>query len=87
MFTYDPRPILAAVEAQIVGLVAEDDEAGTRTQALAALDAERSAAGRTAVGLRPAILARTLGSVGHNLMRYRPTDVTDAILSITRSTS
>lgn len=87
MFTYDPRPILAAVEAPIVGLVAEDDEAGMRTQALAAHDAERSAAGRTAVGERPAILARTLGSVGHNLMRYRPTDVTDAILSITRSTS
>ncbi len=82
MFTYDPRPILGAVEAPIVALVGADDAAGTRTLALAAVSSGRSAAGG-----RSEIQARSVGPVGHNLMRYRPTEVTDAILSLTRSGS
>ena len=76
MFTYEPARALASVEAPIVALVAADDDEGSRIQALAAVSGARVAAGRSAIGVR------SFGSVGHNLMRYRPTDVSDAILSL-----
>lgn len=81
MFAYEPAMTLAAVEAPIVALVATDDGARSRVGALAALSDARVAAGRGAIWVR------SFESVGHNLMRYRPTDVTDAILSLARSGS
>ena len=76
MFTYEPALTLALVEASIVALVATADDAGSRVGTLAAVSDALVAAGRGAIKVR------SFGSVGHNLMRYRPTDVTDAILSL-----
>lgn len=76
MFAYDPVATLTAVRAPITALLAADDEGRSRMQALAALSAARVDDGREAV--------RTvdLGSVGHNLMRYRPREVATAILAV-----
>lgn len=79
MFTYEPALTLALVEAPIVALVAAADDAGSRVGTLAAVSDALVAAGRGAIKVR------SFGSVGHNLMRYRPTDVTDAILSLAHS--
>ena len=76
MFTYEPALTLALVEASIVALVATADDAGSRAGTVAAVSDALVAAGRGAIKIR------SFGSVGHNLMRYRPTDVTDAILSL-----
>ena len=81
MFTYRPALTLAFVDAPIVALVATADDAGSRVGTLAAVSDALVAAGRGAIKIR------SFGSVGHNLMRYRPTDVTDAILSLARSDS
>ena len=81
MFTYEPALTLALVEASIVALVATADDAGSRAGTVAAVSDALVAAGRGAIKVR------SFGSVGHNLMRYRPTDVTDAILSLARSGS
>ena len=80
MFTYEPALTLALVEASIVALATADD-AGSRAGTVAAVSDALVAAGRGAIKVR------SFGSVGHNLMRYRPTDVTDAILSLARSGS
>jgi pimeloyl-ACP methyl ester carboxylesterase len=76
MFAADPLATLVAVDAPVVALVASDDEAGRRSAALAEASAARVAAGRSPIRrvLTPA--------TGHNLMRYRPADVTAAILSL-----
>ena len=76
MFGYDPAATLAAVSAPIVALVAADDDEGTRVAAL-----RRVSDGRVTAG-RPAIQIMAFPATGHNLMRYRPTDVTSAILSL-----
>ncbi len=76
MFTYEPALTLALVEASIVALVATADDAGSRAGTVAAVSDALVAAGRGAIKVR------SFGSVGHNLMRYRLTDVTDAILSL-----
>lgn len=81
MFTYEPAMTLASVEAPIVALVATADDAGSRVGTLAAVSDALVAAGRGAIGVR------SFEAVGHNLMRYRPADVTDAILSLARSGS
>lgn len=80
MFEYDPLAVLPEVEAPVVALVA-DDEAGARLAPLEAASAARTSAGRGS------IVAVHLGAIGHNLMRYRPDEVTGAILSLTRPTS
>ena len=76
MFTYDPMATLPAVPAPIIALAAADDEAGTRTRALADVSAARVAAGRGAIESVP------FHHDGHNLMRYRPREVAAAIASI-----
>jgi pimeloyl-ACP methyl ester carboxylesterase len=76
MFEYEPVATLSAVTAPIVALVASDDEAGTRHAALAAVSAARVANGNHAVR------SMRFEATGHNLMRYRPADVTAAILSL-----
>lgn len=76
MFAYDPLATLATVGAPVVALIAADDETGSRSRAVEAASAARIAAGH------PPIRLVSLRPVGHNLMRYRPTEVAAAILSI-----
>jgi pimeloyl-ACP methyl ester carboxylesterase len=75
MFDYRPDETLTAVTAPITALVAADDEDGTRTSSLAAVQRTLAAAGR-----RP-IRAATFPNDGHNLLRHRPAEVTAAILA------
>src|SRR4029077_8666018 len=74
MFAYDPERTLAAVDAPVTAMLAADDETGSRARALARADAVRQAAGRSP------IRRVSFGRDGHNLMRYRPDEVTAAIL-------
>ncbi len=74
MFRYDPG-ILASVAAHVTALTAGDDGDGTRARGLDAASAARVAAGRDPIATVP------FGPIGHNLMRYRPDDVTAAILA------
>src|SRR6185369_12997197 len=74
MFQYDPLVVLPSVEAPIVALQAADDEEGTHGRALAEVQRELAAAGR------PPIRVARFPDAGHNLMRYRPREVTAAIL-------
>ena len=76
MFEYDPLGVLPAVEAPISALIAMGDETGSRARALAAVSAEREAAGRSP------IRTTTFRHDGHNLMRYRPDEVAAAILAV-----
>jgi pimeloyl-ACP methyl ester carboxylesterase len=76
MFGYDPAATLARVSAPVSALQAGADEDGVRAQAFAVTSAARSGAGRDPIRLA------SFGHDGHNLMRYRPDAVTDAILSI-----
>jgi pimeloyl-ACP methyl ester carboxylesterase len=73
MFTYDPVAALTSVGAPVRALMAADD--GARSAALAV-----ASEARVATGLDPIELV-SFGPVGHNLMRYRPDDVTAAILA------
>ena len=76
MFATDPGDALVAVVAPVIALLAGDDATGSRAAALAAVSAARVEAGRSPIQLV------TLAATGHNLMRYRPADVTAAILSL-----
>jgi len=78
MFSYDPLVALARVAAPVVALIAADPD-GSRGRALAVASDARVAAGRGPIS------SVGMPAVGHNLMRYRPQDVTDAILSLARS--
>jgi hypothetical protein len=75
MFGYDPIATLARVQASIRALLAAD-ETGSRAAALAEASAARERAGRSAIAVS------SFPGVGHNLMRYRPDDVTAAILGL-----
>jgi pimeloyl-ACP methyl ester carboxylesterase len=79
MFSYDPLATLTAVAAPVVALVAADDEAESRAKALAAVSTARVAAGHDPIE------EVSFGDVGHNLMRYRPREVTAAIASLSGS--
>ena len=76
MFTYDPVATLAGVAAPIVALSAADDEEGSRARALEAVSAARVG------GRRSPIERLRFPHDGHNLMRYRPREVVEAILSL-----
>ncbi len=76
MYAYRPIETLTAVEAPIVALVAGEDPDGRRAAALAAVERARRAAGRAP------LRSRRYNGLGHNLMRYRPADVTAAILDL-----
>jgi pimeloyl-ACP methyl ester carboxylesterase len=76
MFGYDPGDLLPRVEAPVVALIAADDETGSRSTALARQSAARVTAGRGPIAVR------AFQHVGHNLMRYRPDEVTAAILAV-----
>jgi pimeloyl-ACP methyl ester carboxylesterase len=77
-FAYDPRAVLPEVRAPIVALAAADDDERTHTGALERTQAVLAAAGR------PPIRVIRFPSNGHNLMRYRPTEVAAAILEAGR---
>jgi pimeloyl-ACP methyl ester carboxylesterase len=75
MFEYDPIQALAAVKAPLVAFLAgEDVEVRLRA-------AQAASAARRALGLTEMTTLR-YDHVGHNLMRYRPQAVTDAIASL-----
>ena len=76
MFGYDPIATLSSIRAPVTALAAADDEGGTRAVALAA-----ASEARVAVGLGQ-IRSRAFGHDGHNLMRYRPEAVCEAILTV-----
>ena len=75
MFAYDPLAVLPEVEAPITALIGADDEVGSRAAALTEVSAARVTAGRGPIAVR------AFPHVGHNLMRYRPDEVTAAILA------
>jgi pimeloyl-ACP methyl ester carboxylesterase len=76
MFGYDPLAVLPSVEAPIAVLQAADDEERTHTSALHEATAAIVGAGRRA----PRVVR--FPDAGHNLMRYRPDDVSGAILAV-----
>jgi len=76
MFAYRPDETLAAVSAPIAALIAADDEDGTKSSSLAAVQAALAAAGR------PPIRVAAFPGDGHNLPRHRPVEVAAAILAI-----
>ena len=76
IFQYRPKDVLVGLAAPIVALVAVDDDERTKTAALAELDAERRVAGQ------PPIDTVRLPADGHNLPRYRPAELTGAILRL-----
>ena len=78
MFEYEPLDVLPRLDAPITALVAADDETRYRSRALAAASRARE------VVRRSPIHTITFGHDGHNLMRYRPREVTAAILSADR---
>ena len=76
LFEYRPLEVLARLDVPIVALVAVDDEDRAKEAALAELDAARRAAGRA-----PVDVVR-FPDRGHNLPRYRPVELTGAILRL-----
>lgn len=81
MFDYRPIVMLSGVAAlgtPIHVLAAAEDEAGGRLRALDRVDEALAALGR------PLSSCHRFPSDGHNLMRYRPADVTQAILEVRR---
>jgi pimeloyl-ACP methyl ester carboxylesterase len=77
MFDYRPVETLGRVSAPINVLTAAENEEGTRARSLAALQAALTAARHEPLAVR-----RFPGD-GHNLMRYRPLEVSAAILTTT----
>jgi pimeloyl-ACP methyl ester carboxylesterase len=85
MFEYRPLPTLTRVAAPVVFIMAEsgaaaDDTARERTIALEEVIRARSAAGQA---------SRTIQfpGVGHNVMRYRPAELSSAILDLASESS
>jgi pimeloyl-ACP methyl ester carboxylesterase len=75
MFASDPVAVLAAVEAPVVALLA----LGSDDNEVRLAELRRCAAARASAGRSPIRLAGYPGTA-HNLMRYRPAEVTAAIL-------
>jgi pimeloyl-ACP methyl ester carboxylesterase len=78
MFDYRPAAVLPAMGLPIVALVSDDPD-GIRTGALRRIAAERVA------GRHAPIAVTAFPGTGHNLMRYRPRDVSAAILGLART--
>jgi pimeloyl-ACP methyl ester carboxylesterase len=76
MFSYDPIASLGAVPAPVTILLAAIEDPVERAARLDELDAVRGEA-----GLAP-IRRLDLTPAGHNLMRYRPAEVSAAILAV-----
>ncbi len=77
MLAYDPAEVLAVVAAPVTALVAlSAGDPGPRLAELRRAGAARVAAGRDAIGVVG------LEDAAHNLPRYRPAEVTAAILGV-----
>ncbi len=76
MFTYEPADVLPAASAPALALVALPGASPERLDELRRVGAARVAAGRGRIRVA------AYPSAGHNLMRYRPADVTAAILEV-----
>jgi pimeloyl-ACP methyl ester carboxylesterase len=76
MFDYDPIATLAAVVAPVIAVLGDDDDVHSRANAAAVVSTARQAAGHGPMDLVE------VGGPGHNLMRYRPGEVTAAILAL-----
>ena len=80
MFAYDPAVVVAAVAAPAVALVAlgagDPVTVGRRLEEL-----RRTADARLAAGHGP-LHVEGFANAAHNLMRYRPAEVTAAILGV-----
>jgi pimeloyl-ACP methyl ester carboxylesterase len=81
MFDYRPVDTLSHIRAPVVALMAAEDEAGGRADELDAVRAAVLGAGG------PAIRVGRFPSDGHNLPRYRPAEVTAAILGVASGTT
>ncbi|HUR17102.1 MAG TPA: alpha/beta hydrolase [Candidatus Limnocylindrales bacterium] len=83
MFDYRPTDTLTQIKAPVLAAIAEagtaDDET-VRERLLALDDINRD---RAAAGL-PAVDIRRFPGVGHNLMRYRPAELSAALLELLR---
>jgi pimeloyl-ACP methyl ester carboxylesterase len=75
MFDYRPAEALMQVTAPIILLTAAENEERTRGRSLAAVQAALEAADR------PPMRVAAFPGDGHNLMRYRPVEVSAAILA------
>ena len=82
MFATDPEPALASIDAPVAALVA----LGSGDNAARLAELRRCAEARAAAGRSPIRLAGYPGAA-HNLMRYRPAEVTAAILEVARDAS
>ena len=81
MFEYRPIETLAQIQAPVLVAVAESgaaDDDVARDRRLALDDVQRARAAR---GLAPLTVVRFPGA-GHNLMRYRPAELTSALLEL-----
>lgn len=78
MFEHDPLAVLPSVEAPITAIVAADPSGDRRAEL------ERVSESMVSAG-RAAIVVLDFAALGHNLMRYRPREVTDAILRAVES--
>jgi len=78
IFTYDPISTLASLAIPVAVLLAATEDPAGRRAALDLLDGARGGAGFDA------IKRIDLSAAGHNLLRYRPAEVTEAILAIAR---
>jgi pimeloyl-ACP methyl ester carboxylesterase len=76
MFRYEPAAALTGLSAPLIALRAASVDPQARARALAAVSAARDAAGRSPIE------TFAYEADGHNLMRYRPAEVTAAILSL-----
>jgi hypothetical protein len=77
MFASDPAPVLAAVDAPVAALVA----LGSGDNEVRLSELRRCAGARASGGRSPIRLAGYPGAA-HNLMRYRPAELTAAILEV-----
>jgi pimeloyl-ACP methyl ester carboxylesterase len=76
MFAADPVEVLAPLAVPVIALAALAGGPGRR------LDELRRVAAHRAAGGRDPIRVAAYPATGHNLMRYRPADVTAAILEV-----
>lgn len=76
MFRYDPGPLLAGVAAPVLALRASSEDPQARAAALRHGSARRESAGL------PPVATFAFEGDGHNLMRYRPAEVSAAILAL-----
>jgi len=79
IFAYDPIATLLSVRAPLVAIIAGGTDMAGKRAALARIEGTRRTAGLATVDVVD------LGDVGHNLMRYRPAELSAAILAAARA--